>query len=484
MSERHRAILAAVALVSACGMGPRGSPETIEPIQRCEAAQLGEVRGSPLVSPGALPDTVVVAITDSVDLRRAPRPRNDGERFVFRQLYETLVQLDCAGRLYSRLSVAWSEGDGDREWTITLWDGALFWDGTPVTTSDVIAAWRARAVALQTVASIASVAVLDDRVLSLTFPRMAWGPPQLLAAPVLAISKRSAEEGWPMGTGGYRIESIERGDEDGGLETIVLVPARGTRRGRDHRVEIRISPGSDPRDLIDEQVDVLFTRDPSALAYAAARSELMSVPLPWDRAYVLLVPAAADGSFVPGQISGAMREALARDATRSDARAATAPYWWRVLATSCNVLLPPDSPSMDPAGRTGRVVYVEDDLDAQLLAERLVALASGERPRLRLVDPKHTQPLTPIAAGVTRAEFARAVKRRIDLAYVLPIRRLAFDPCTELQSLIVQAPWLGSRTALHDAIVPLIDTRASVVMRRTLSGLTVDLDGTVVLPLP
>jgi hypothetical protein len=112
------------------------------------------------------------------------------------------------------------------------------------------------------------------------------------------------------------------------------------------------------------------------------------------------------------------------------------------------------------------------------LAERLVALASGERPQLRIVSPTRSQGTIPTAAGLSPSEFAAALRSGTELAYVLRLRRL------ELGTLIAQAPWLGSRTGLLDAIVPLVDTRQRAVMRRTLSGLTVDLDGTVVLPLP
>lgn len=486
MNKAHRMVHASgtAALIAACGGTPRVSPEVIEPVKECDVAQLGGAVSERSPTPRELPETLVVAITDSIDLRRAPRPRNDGERFLFRQLYETLVRVDCTGRVYSRVSLEWSGGAGEREWTVTLWDGAAFWDGSPVTTGDVVASWQSRSVALKTVASITSVTVLDDRILSLTYPRMARGPPEMLAAPVLAISKRSESGEWPVGSGGFRIARIERQGPDGLSETLTLVPVRPPPGGQSHVVRVRIAPGSDPRDLMDAQADLLFTRDPSALAYAATRSEYLSVPLPWDRAYVLMVSAAADGSFTPGGVSGSLREALARDATGSEARAAAEPFWWRELATSCDVLLAEDSPSVDPSRRTARVVYLAEDLEARPLAERLVALASGERPQLRIVSPTRSQGTIPTAAGLSPSEFAAALRSGTELAYVLRLRRLVFDPCTELGTLIAQAPWLGSRTGLLDAIVPLVDTRQRAVMRRTLSGLTVDLDGTVVLPLP
>src|SRR2546430_10058685 len=92
--------------------------------------------------PAAKRDTVAVALAEPIDPTHAPQPRKDAERFVFAQLYETLIRVDCAGRVLPGLAQSW-EASGDR-WTFTLRDDARFWDGAPVTARDVVAAWRAR----------------------------------------------------------------------------------------------------------------------------------------------------------------------------------------------------------------------------------------------------------------------------------------------------------------------------------------------------
>ncbi len=52
---------------------------------------------TPLIA--ALGEPVVtVGLHQRVDASHAPHPSNDSERLVFRQLYETLVSVDCMGR--------------------------------------------------------------------------------------------------------------------------------------------------------------------------------------------------------------------------------------------------------------------------------------------------------------------------------------------------------------------------------------------------
>src|SRR5207237_9966812 len=73
----------------------------------------------------------------------ATRPHTRAERFVFAQLYETLIHVDCQGRVLPALARSWEQGP-DGHWTVTLRSDARFWDGAPVTTRDALASWRAR----------------------------------------------------------------------------------------------------------------------------------------------------------------------------------------------------------------------------------------------------------------------------------------------------------------------------------------------------
>ena len=82
-----------------------------------------------------------VGLSDRIDPSNAPRPSNASERLLFRQLYETLVRVDCMGRVRPGLAASWRlDGDG-RTWIVTLREGARFSDGTAVTAADVRAGW-------------------------------------------------------------------------------------------------------------------------------------------------------------------------------------------------------------------------------------------------------------------------------------------------------------------------------------------------------
>src|SRR5439155_19885395 len=48
-----------------------------------------------------------IALGDRVDPANAPHPTNDSERLLFRQLYETLVRVDCEGRVRPGLAASW-----------------------------------------------------------------------------------------------------------------------------------------------------------------------------------------------------------------------------------------------------------------------------------------------------------------------------------------------------------------------------------------
>ena len=74
---------------------------------------------------------------DPIDPRHAPRPTNDGERLLFRQLYETLVNVDCAGRVRPALAGSWRLDANERTWIVTLRDDSRFADGSPLTADDV-----------------------------------------------------------------------------------------------------------------------------------------------------------------------------------------------------------------------------------------------------------------------------------------------------------------------------------------------------------
>ncbi|HEX6048248.1 MAG TPA: ABC transporter substrate-binding protein, partial [Gemmatimonadaceae bacterium] len=129
------------------------------------------------------------------------------EQFVRAQLHETLVRLDCEGRVVAGLAGSWTIAND--QLTLRLRNDARFWNGEPVTTRDVVAAWQVLANAPVDDAHrslarrlLASATLVDDHTLRLTMT-VGDSLPRALAEGSLAIFRQRAND-WPLGTGSYR----------------------------------------------------------------------------------------------------------------------------------------------------------------------------------------------------------------------------------------------------------------------------------------
>ena len=205
-----------------------------------------------------------------------------------------------------------------------------------------------------------------------------------------------------------------------------------------------------------------------AVSYASARSDLTTIPLPWSRAYALALrsrtPAVVtDVLSSAGDSAAAFRASLARDAVRAEARAATPDDWWTSIQ-GCQSSRPQGTmPPPDLAGqRPPRIVYRSDDHVARELAARLVAVG-------------HRGTATPLAP----ADFARALRAGIELAYVVDLPRASLAPCHDLAALLSSAAWLSDGGTANGALIPLIDTRERAIMKRDRVSATIDWDGTM-----
>jgi hypothetical protein len=78
-----------------------------------------------------------------------------------------------------------------------------------------------------------------------------------------------------------------------------------------------------------------------------------------------------------------------------------------------------------------------------------------------------------IATGLAPDAFAAALYAGRDAAYIVALPRRVLAPCAHRSALAHRAPWLTPR-----AIVPLVDTRARLIARRTVGTVLVDWDGT------
>jgi extracellular solute-binding protein (family 5) len=387
-------------------------------------------------------DTVTLAVTERIDPAHAPLPRNDAERLVFAQLYETLLRLDCQGRTLPGVARSWSQ-DGDR-WTFTLREDARFWDGAPVTALDVVAAWRSRDSSLARAATAA-----DDHTLSVRRRSEAAGPEiplQRFADPALAITKPAPGGNWPIGTGRFWVTGAEAGTPD------VLVARPVARRGLPV-IRITSLPPDGARDALDAGgADMLVVDDPATLEYAARLRGYTDVPLEWNRTYVLLVPA--------GERAGDLRLESLREAVHGDARPAEGSDGarpWFADVEHCELGGPSGRDGGD-AARRRRIVYNQADRSAADLAARLVGLG---------VLGRGTG-----AAGLSGTAFESALRAGGDAGYVLELHARVYDPCraaaTELPA------WIAA-----GKVLPLLDVRSHAVLRRALPRLWSDWDGTL-----
>ena len=380
-----------------------------------------------------------VALAERIDPSNAPHPSNESERVLFRQLYETLIRVDCKGQVRPALASSWRLDANGRTWIVTLRESAQFSDGTPVTPSAVRAGWsrdgagdelRPRVSRL-----VESIVAIDDRALAITLRSPRVDAPLALAHSDLAIAKPADGSRWPLGTRSGRV-GARAGDSGIILERDDL-PS----------IEFRVTPG-DPRDVLDRGVDLLLTRDRGSIDYAATLPQFQSVPLEWHRTHVLLTPGRAHPS---SSLSEDSRRALANDAIRGEAQSAVGPFWWQMLR-DCGVVLfqPPAQAALAP-----RIVYDGADAAARDLAERLVGLRMYQR-----------------ATGLTGEPLAAARRRGRDAGYIMSFDRRPLDPCREIQVVMDAVGWLDPET-----IVPLVDTRLQAIVRRGHSGITVEWDG-------
>ena len=423
-----------------------------------------------------------VALTDAVDPAHAPYPSNDSERLLFRQLYETLVRIDCEGRARPGLAASWRLDSSERSWIVTLREHARFSDGTAVTTSDIVSSWTHGAdtdeLLPRVKRHVESVVPITDRVMGIMLRSEDSDTPLVLADTALAVAKRLRGSPWPTGTRPSRIQD-DRKPESRSAPRVIRISlvnvdsASSDGNGDVSSIQFIVAPDDDPRDLLDQGVDLLLTRDPAALNYADTLPHFMSVPLAWQRTHVFLSPRR---SRAAQPLSSDARQTLAVDAVRGEAKGAEGPFWWEATP-DCDLTRLPDD---QPLAATGQIVYHQDDAAARDLAERFVGLAtvagSDGAKILNALAPGRPSQAFRRATGMSDEALAVALRSGTDTGYVVSLKRRALDPCREVKALVDRAEWLGV-----EAIVPLVETRLRALVRRNLSGVTVDWDGGLVI---
>ena len=478
-------VFLAVALAVACApRGPAPPPGPVGP--RCAFGPRAVVASTS--GAAALARPIGVVLPEGFDPGQAPIPAGPAERVLYAQLYQTLVGVGCAGEAEPLLARSWRVDEEGRRWTFTLRTGLRDWEGGPVTAARVVEGWLATQESARepvrparAPGPFARLGVLDP----LTFLVETREPvaATFFARPELAVRTGAGVEGWPIGTGPFRPADLSRRPAPGSPVHLTGPTA----------LELR-PPSPDPRDDLDLGADLLVSDDPAVIEYALATSAFEAFPLGWERAYLLLtrepaVPASHPGEpsgqapAVPLVLRGPERAlaALARDAVRGEARAAD----W--LPAACPI--PPAAASGEPVRTLApRVVYPAGDRVARSLAERLVAQArrpgSADAAWLSGSLPALMGRERPSAVGLPEPAFLESLRQGRDAAYLVSVEvDHEADGCGELERAAVLAPWLREAAAragggLEPATaVPLVETRATLLVRRGLEGLALDGQG-------
>jgi hypothetical protein len=417
-------------------------------------------------------DLVVVGVQQGVDPANAPVPQNDAERLAFAQVYETLVRVDCNGRVVAGLADSWSADEARRRWAFRLRPGAAFHDGEPATAATVAAA-LATSLPARGVAGVSRVDA-SGGVLSieLTGPAAA----SYFAQAVMAVTRTSPAATWAVGTGPFQLQSDDGRD--------VAVTPRAAAAGLPGRIVFRHVRNADPRAALDAGVDLLVTDDAAALDYAAAVSGYAVTPLMWSDTYVLATRAVGvrsdaahgvvrDGAASP--VSALPAEAFADLALHGSMRAAEPPFG--LLAAGCRAQL---AQSGAAAGATApsMIGYPRGDGVARAIAERLAALAwpvSRTPPWLSALLVAGPPAAPPTVAALADADLADALRSGELLAAVLLVPRVPAGACARPDSeaagaLLADPAWQST---------PVADVRQHLVHRRMGGRIVIDLDGTL-----
>ncbi len=275
---------------------------------------------------------------------------------------------------------------------------------------------------------------------------------------------------WPAPTGLYGIA-------DATDTTLDLLPR--TSRAEPH-IHVNMVAPRQGRDALDAGADVVVTSDAKTIAYAAAQSDLASVPLSWDKVYVLIEPGVRVGGDRDSML--AVQTDLAKYALRVEARPADDSATLELI--TCPTIGPDNSPSgttprQPSTTSTHRVVYERDDDVARALSERLVALAGAHTLRLAAFEDNSSSGRSIRAAGLDTASFRVALGDGSAAAYVIA---LPLDPlvgCDAVGWLRLDALWLFARDdSPTNHLTPLVETRARAIVRRGRVGLSGDSAGT------
>jgi hypothetical protein len=215
-------------------------------------------------------------------------------------------------------------------------------------------------------------------------------------------------------------------------------------------VRFVLAPDTDPRDALLPDVDLLVTRRRAALEHFAALADVRVTPLPWSRVYVVSAT-----SFWPGGPSDEVLHELADQVLGASARPAESAILDAVDAVpeADTVRAPGRVPI--PASRT--LVAPAEDADAVALAERIASRWARD------IGPVIVTPRD--AAGTAQAAA------RGEAPVVLALARGPATVAHQRRRIEALAPEGAAPPR------PLVVTRATLVSRADVAGVTWGYDG-------
>ncbi|MEZ4652031.1 MAG: ABC transporter substrate-binding protein [Candidatus Eisenbacteria bacterium] len=443
----------------------------------------------------------MVELGQTVEAAHAPTPTNDSEAILFRQLYETLTELDCEGNLRGRLAERWEPDADARVWMVTL-APRRFWDGSALRAQDVVASWRTSALRVGVGRSPFCwvrpdrMRAIDDRRIEVALPAPMRDFPRVLAHPALAVASPRPGATWPVGSGTFMIAQATTGQLSCPPNPYAS-PAGMSERAP--RLTIRMKTGSDPRDLAGQEPVVRRVWSRKAVSFLATRG-LQVERLPWSRRYVLLLPdpvaltldrsdiatVVADAEAEPTAMLGWKDAPCVELALPSDTDAGSAPEQSTGFETDSSAS---DGSSPVATERRLEVWSLANDPDAMRIAERVAARASASLAKAVVSNPVESIP------------FYSTLRAGRALAFVVAIPEELETTCEAPGELTTDAPWLLDgwdqwRRLAHPAgasggspaeleryliesarVVPILRTGASLVSRPGLVGVRIDGSG-------
>jgi hypothetical protein len=382
-------------------------------------------------------------------------------------MYENLIAVDCTGALVAELAERWEIDSTGQRWIFTIREDARWPSGQPVTARDVTAAWRSLHGHQSAFARVLdSTHALDEHRIRVTLDD---GDARVLAAPELTILLPASDTDRFHGTGAHGEDGVPRQARKPFGEAARLPRLRF----------VTLAPSLDGRDALDRGVDLMLTADPSVARYAMERKDLAVYPLPPQRSYAVVSSRQlAPDDSLNGALA-ALRVSLAEEVVGVPARPVSTPWWLSEVAPCA---LTAGAASAAARGALRHVAYREDDPVARAIAERLVSLSSRDDDSVakRLMGPLDGGATDPVAAEAMHTDdFARALRDRTRVAYVVSLPARPVARCSAVASVARAIPWVVlDGTVDRGFVTPLVDAGAWAIVRRGAVGITVDWDGT------